>query len=125
MVQIRDEWGFVYQLLGLDASAKKVSLGEMVKAGHIIGASSRKPLSYEPDCRHKPADPPKMYDDSRRYPFRNRVLRVRVARPDPSWKNWKSPTGESNALYSPAKVKMKLGLTTCLVRVWLAVLQPS
>lgn len=72
----------------------KVSLGDVIDAGHMIGASSRHPLSYEPSCRHKPADPPKMYDDSRRYPYRNRVLRIRVARPDPAWKEWKSPLGE-------------------------------
>ena len=91
--QIRDEWGFVYQLLGLNSTAISVDLGEIVSAGHVIGATSRTPLSWEPPCRHKPSDPPKMYDNSRRYPYRNRVLRVLVARPDPEWKEWKRPLG--------------------------------
>lgn len=92
-LMIRDEWGFVYQLLGLDETQVYVKLGEIIEAGHIIGSSSRTPLSQEPPCRHKPADPPEMYDNSRRYPHRNRVLRIRVSRPDPSWKDWKGPSG--------------------------------
>jgi hypothetical protein len=99
--QIRDDWGFVYQLLGLDEKAIDVELGQVIKAGHIVGSSSRTPLSWEPPCRHKPADPPKMYDDTRRYPYRNRVLRIRVARPDPIWKGWKGPAENGWQYFNP------------------------
>lgn len=92
-LMIRDEWGFVYQLLGLDETQIYVKLGQMIDAGHVIGSSSRSTISQEPPCRHKPADPPEMYDNSRRYPHRNRVLRIRVSRPDSSWKEWKAPSG--------------------------------
>lgn len=100
-VMIRDEWGFVYQLLGLEEEAMEVRLGQVIDAGRVVGSSSRTPLSQEPPCRHKPADPPKMYDDSRRYPYRNRVLRVRVTRPDPTWTEWKGPSESGWQYFNP------------------------
>ncbi|UZJ54684.1 hypothetical protein CBS101457_004004 [Exobasidium rhododendri] len=100
-VLLRDEWGFVYHLLGLNASAIHVDLGQIISAGHIIGSTSRSRIAVEPICRHKPADPPEMWDDSRRYPFRNRLLRIMVARPDPSWTEWKGPLQSGWQYFNP------------------------
>jgi hypothetical protein len=100
-ILLRDEWGFVYHVLGLDSSAINVELGQIISAGHIIGSTSRTPISLEPSCRHKPADPPEMWDKSRRYPYRNRSLRIMVARPDSSWKEWKGPLENGWQYFNP------------------------
>lgn len=100
-LMIRDEWGTVYQLLGLYEQAMKVELGQSVAAGQEVGGASRTPLSLEPPCRHRPADPPKMDDDSRRYPFRWRNLHVMVARPDPTWTEWKAPFERGWQYFNP------------------------
>lgn len=93
-IMIRDEWGFVFQLLGLDSDSLRFQEGDSVGKGEVVGGASRTLLSREPPCRHKPADPPKMDDKSRRYPFRRRLLRLLIARPDPSWHSWKGFYGE-------------------------------
>lgn len=93
-IMIRDDWGFVYQLLGMNATSIQVELGQYISVGTKIGSISRTSLSLEPPCRHRPSDPPKMDDESRRYPFRERLLRVMVARPDAKWTEWKGPLGK-------------------------------
>lgn len=99
-MMIRDEWGFVYQLLGLEKDSLRFQSGDSVAKGDRIGAASRTLLSREPPCRHKPSDPPKMDDKSRRYPYRRRLLRLHVARPDPTWTSWKGFYGEHASLES-------------------------
>lgn len=102
----------MYQLLGLDRRAVYVKLGQDVNAGKVVGGASRTPLSLEPPCRHKPADPPKMDDDSRRYPYRRRMLRVMVARPDPNWTEWRGPTESGWQYFNPLDAFERGGRTS-------------
>lgn len=100
-LMIRDEWGMVYQLLSLKEESVKVDLGKSVNAGQEVGGASRASISLEPPCRHKPADPPKMDDDSRRYPYRWRDLHIYVARPHPSWTEWREPLERGWQYFNP------------------------
>lgn len=113
-VMIRDEWGTVYQLLGLYEEAMKVELGQSVSAGQVVGGATRTPLSLEPPCRHKPSDPPKMDDDSRRYPYRWRNLHVMVARPGPSWTEWKAPFERGWQYFNPLDAFTLAGRTSSI-----------
>lgn len=82
VVMIRDAWGTVFQLFGIEPGQAAVRVGDHVRAGQKIGIAHTEQLSPMPPSTEPPADPPKSYEIQRfqPYPYRFRRLEVRVAR---------------------------------------------
>jgi len=104
-LQIRDEFGFVYQIFGISPLKVGVKEGDLISRGQFLGGISKRPLSDTPLSRRKPADLPKNVRDSpskaKYYPFRYRELRLNVARPSSEWKEWKEPYAKGWQYFNP------------------------
>lgn len=81
-VMVRDEWGMVYQVFGIERGTAQVRAGDRVQAGSVLGTAHRTQLSLMPWSHAPPADPPKRYEEQGflPYPYRFRRLEVRVGR---------------------------------------------
>lgn len=105
-LMVRDEWSIVYQIFGIDAATVTVKEGETVLRGDVLGHALREGLSVEPPSRQPPADHATSKPDRQvsYYPHRYRTLQVRVARPDPSWAEWKHPDEHGWQYFHPLHV---------------------
>lgn len=105
VIQIRDEFSFVYQIFGVSPLRIAIKEGQVIEKGQFLGGISKRPLTDTPLSRRKPADLPKNVRDSPRkaryYPFRFRELRLNVARPNPEWKEWREPFAKGWQYYNP------------------------
>lgn len=103
-VMIRDDWGFVYQLFGFDPAASIAArVGQRTVPGTVIGYAPRTPLAAKPPVLVPPAEPPRFYgiEHMPPFPYRARMLHIRVARPDPSWEAYAAPDTPGWTYYNP------------------------
>lgn len=83
LVMLRDSWGFVHQISGLDPLHVFVRQGDPVKQGMPLGYTPFEPLSEIPEYTRPPADP---VNDFRAegippYPYRFYALDISVSLP--------------------------------------------
>ncbi|CAO1638182.1 unnamed protein product [Parajaminaea phylloscopi] len=111
VISIRDEWGFVWHLIGISPYHQHVYVGQYTPRGKVVGHVSLRPfLDKEPRDRDSPVDPPEKPpggDGNPRYPYWRRELRIGLARPSTEWHQWRGPyedgtTGEDSwTWYNP------------------------
>lgn len=83
LVMLRDSWGFVHQISGLDPVHVFVRQGDPVKQGMPLGYTPFEPLSEIPEYSRPPADPINNFraEGIPPYPYRFHALNIRVSLP--------------------------------------------
>ncbi|PWN51496.1 hypothetical protein IE53DRAFT_386132 [Violaceomyces palustris] len=108
-LMIRDEWSLVHQIFGLDPSSLRFEEGDYFARGQVLGGANRVKPSSSPPSTLPPADPPSEDDTppqkgSPLYPYRFKRVEIRVARPHPSWTEWKRPEEPGWEYFHPLHV---------------------
>lgn len=100
LTQIRDKWGLVYQVLGLDAPLA-VQSGSAVAPGTALGTAPAHAL------REPTMEPPSwlVHEGGEMFPFRYRAVEVRVALPSARWAasaaTWPGPDADGWTYFHP------------------------
>ncbi|WFD29689.1 hypothetical protein MSPP1_000700 [Malassezia sp. CBS 17886] len=102
-IMLADAWGFVFQVLGIAAADVRVRKGDVVRVGAVLGTAPSTPLSEFPESEAPPAEPLRRYrmEGFLPYPYRFRLLEMRVARAHASWTTYPAPDAPGWMYFHP------------------------
>ncbi|KDN52253.1 hypothetical protein K437DRAFT_293183 [Tilletiaria anomala UBC 951] len=93
MLMIRDEWGFVWQIAGVEEETLRVHPGDDIFVGQVVADVRRQGATAAAEASagtRAAADP-----------YRFKSLRITVARPDVTWTRWPAPFVAGWTFYDP------------------------
>ena len=104
LVMVRDEWGFVWYIGGVEEETVRVQVGQDVSLGQVIAKVKRQgrtPPSSRPQRQQGGGEDAAPGAPSPSDPYRFKSLKISVARPDVRWTEWPAPYAAGWTFYDP------------------------